>query len=56
MSEIKKQRGRPRKDNNATSRFEIRCTPAQKSKWEAKADKLDLSLSAWLKKLADQHS
>ncbi|VAW64412.1 hypothetical protein MNBD_GAMMA08-572 [hydrothermal vent metagenome] len=56
MKVINKQRGRPRKDNNATSRFEIRCTPEQKEKWETKANKLDLSLATWLKKLADKHS
>lgn len=54
----KKPRGAPKKDNPATARFEVRCTPEQKKKWEAAAKEKDpnLSLSAWLKILADNNS
>ena len=52
-----KRIGRPPKDNNATTTLPpIRVTPEQKDAYKAAADNAGLSLSAWLKMLADEHS
>jgi len=57
MTTEKRQRGRPPKDNNATTTLSpIRVTPDQKEQYQAAAKKANLSLSAWLKKLADENS
>ena len=56
MNQTKKPRGAPKKDNPATARFEVRCTPAEKERWEEAAAKADLKLSAWLKQLANSNS
>jgi len=56
MSEKKKRRGAPSKDNPATERLFIRCTTEQREKWRREAEKADLTLSAWIKILADKNS
>lgn len=53
---MKKKRGAPKKENPASSRLEIRCTPGQKERWTVAAKKSGLSLSSWVKKLADDNS
>jgi len=53
---MKKTRGAPKKPNPATSRFEVRCTPDEKTRWEQAANKNDLTLSAWLKSLANKNA
>lgn len=48
-------RGAPPKDNPASDRFEVRCTPGQKQRWSVAAEKKGFSsLAAWLKHLADK--
>jgi len=54
MATKKKRRGAPKKDNPAGERFEVRCTSDQRRKWQKAADKEGLSLSSWLKSLADK--
>jgi len=56
MTTTKKPRGRPKTDKPASTRFEIRCTPEQKNKWELAAKKQNLTLAAWLKELADKNA
>lgn len=48
-------RGRPHKAINASETLPpIRVTPQQKEKYKLAAQKAGLSLSAWLKKIADE--
>lgn len=53
---IPNPRGAPPKDNPASSRFEVRCTPDEKKRWAEAADKNGLSLSSWLKSLANKNA
>lgn len=53
MAVKKKRRGAPKKDNPAIERVHVRCTPDQLRKWRIAANKAGLSLSAWLKLVAD---
>jgi hypothetical protein len=50
----KKRRGAPRKENPATVRVEFRATPDQRDSWAAAAKRAGVTLSAWLKALADK--
>jgi predicted HicB family RNase H-like nuclease len=50
-----KRRGAPPKKNPASERFEIRCTPEQKERWQQSSEKAGFrSLATWLKTLADK--
>ncbi len=51
----KKRRGAPKKANPASARFEVRCTPEQKARWSSAAARSGMSLSEWLKGLADKN-
>lgn len=50
----KKRRGAPPKENPATVRVEFRATPDQRESWVAAAKRAGITLSAWLKALADR--
>ena len=50
----KKRRGAPPKENPATVRVEFRATPDQRDSWIAAAKRAGMTLSAWLKALADK--
>lgn len=50
----KKRRGAPLKENPATVRVEFRATPDQRDSWIAAAKRVGMTLSAWLKALADK--
>lgn len=52
----KKRRGAPPKENPASDRIEIRVTPDQRRSWLAAAKRAGLSLSAWLKALAERQA
>lgn len=53
----KKQVGRPHSENNADKVLPpVRVTSDQKTKYKAAAKKSNLSLSAWIKKIADENS
>jgi predicted HicB family RNase H-like nuclease len=53
--EQKRPRGAPPKENPASDRFEVRCTPEQKKRWSVAAAKNGFSsLASWLKHLADK--
>lgn len=54
MTNMKRPRGAPKKDQPADARFELRCTPDEKKQWEAVAAGEGLKLAAWLKKLANE--
>lgn len=56
MKKTPKPRGAPKKDNPASSRFEGRCTPEEKIKWQAAAKKSDMKLGEWLKYLANKNA
>jgi hypothetical protein len=56
MVREKKRPGAPKKNNPATARFEIRCTPTQKKKWLIAAKKNGQTLANWLKSLADSNT
>jgi len=56
MSEKTKRRGAPSKENPASERVFVRCTPEQREKWRREAEKVGLTLSAWIKRLADKNS
>jgi len=56
-TQTKRGRGRPLGENNATTTLPpIRIKPEQKERYKLAADKEGLSLSAWIKKLADENS
>jgi hypothetical protein len=50
----KKRRGAPPKENPAIIRVEFRATPDQRNNWAAAAKRAGMTLSAWLKALADK--
>jgi hypothetical protein len=50
----KKRRGAPPKENPAAVRVEFRATPNQRDSWIAAAKRAGMTLSAWLKALADK--
>jgi hypothetical protein len=50
----KKRRGAPPKENPATVRVWFRATPDQHDRWKAAAKRAGVTLSAWLKALADK--
>lgn len=52
----KRPRGRPPAADPATDRVYIRVTPAEKAKYQRAADRVRVTLSAWLKALADRDS
>ena len=55
MDTPKRPRGRPRNPDPATARIELRCTPAEKAEYLARAEQDRApGLSAWLKGLADE--
>ena len=53
---MKKKRGRPPKNGASAVLPPIRVTPAQKDKYEKAAAKAGMTLSAWIKDLADKAS
>lgn len=50
----KKRRGAPPKENPASVRVEFRVTPDQRDSWVTAAKRAGMTLSAWLKALADK--
>lgn len=52
----KRPRGRPRVSDPATTRLQIRVTPAEKAKYERAASKARATLTAWVKALCDRES
>ena len=58
MPAVKKspRRGRPPVDNPADQRIFVRATKAEKAKYKRAAGRAGLSLSAWLKQLAERES
>ena len=55
-TETKRPRGAPPKQNPACERLELRCTPDQKTRWAAAAQRDGLAVGTWLKQLADRES
>ncbi len=54
---IDKPRGRPPKSNSASETLSpIRVTPEQKALYKQAAEKAKLSVSAWIKELADREA
>lgn len=49
----KKRRGRPRSKNPATEIIRFRVTKDEKARYRRVAENCDLTVSAWLKRLAD---
>ena len=56
MKNTKRPRGAPKKEKPAVARFELRCTPDEKQRWEEVAATKDKSLAGWLKDLANEAS
>ena len=56
MENTKRPRGAPKKENPATERFHGRCMPEEKKRWGNAAQKSGLSVSAWLKNLANKNA
>lgn len=56
MDKPKRPPGRPPSADPATERLYVRCTPAEKSKYQRAAERAKVALSAWLKALADRDS
>lgn len=54
MTNTKRPRGAPKKDNPASEQVLIRSTPDEKSAWRKAATAKGLSLSTWLKDLANE--
>lgn len=54
MKNTKRPRGAPKKEKPAVARFELRCTPDEKQRWEEAAAQSDKSLASWLKDLANE--
>jgi len=56
MSAFSNHRGRPKKKDGATDTLPpIRVTPKQKMEYKLAADQAGLTMSAWLKNLADSN-
>ncbi|GAB1081915.1 MAG: hypothetical protein SStaBPW_38140 [Shewanella algae] len=54
---IDKPRGRPQKSNSASETLSpIRVTPEQKALYKKAAEKAKLSVSSWIKELADRET
>lgn len=56
MNQPKRPRGRPPLKDPASVRINVRVTPGDRAKYRAAAKKAGVSLSLWLKALADRES
>ena len=56
MEQPKRPRGRPRVTDPANERIRIRVTPAEKVKYQRAADRVRVTLSAWVKAILDRES
>jgi len=56
MSHPKRGRGQPRKKDPASVRINVRVTPGDRERYKGAARKAGVSLSLWLKALADRES
>ena len=56
MEQPKRPRGRPRLLDPASVRLNLRLTPAEREKYKAAAKAAGVSLTIWLKSLADREA
>jgi predicted HicB family RNase H-like nuclease len=56
MTKPKKPRGRPPAKDPASVRINVRVTPAERERYKDTARKVGVSLSVWLKALADREA
>ena len=56
MTDKNKRSGRPVQETTASSRCEFRVEEKRKEHWQIYAENQGLSLSAWIKKIADEKS
>lgn len=56
MDQPKRGRGRPRLKDPASVRINVRVTPGERERYKATAKRQNVTLSVWLKALADRES
>ena len=56
MDHPKRPRGRPRLKDPASVRINVRVTPGERERYKEAAKRQGVSLSVWLKALADRES
>lgn len=56
MSKPAKRRGRPPLKDPASVRINVRVTPGERERYKAAARKAGVTLSVWLKALADREA
>jgi predicted HicB family RNase H-like nuclease len=56
MDKPKKRRGQPPKKDPASVRINVRVTPGDRERYRRAAQRAGVSMSVWLKTLADRES